>query len=583
MFKLHNKDTQFPDPLPHINRVKLATATTKAVTYIGDYLIREGIDLYPQYGLQEQACITETDVLWAGSAATAGKTWSGFFKAGASVGVPLFTARLVTLRQKDSESESSYIRDMRDIFTKIGGCNFSVGNGATATWREYNNTIMAIHVNFNVDNPKEWEEFTEYIKANQASYFYWDELTSVKREKTYLYSFSRNRDASGLRIQSYGTFNLKLNHWTYNWLKNAGYVIHEEGDPYPKLNPKMIGVVKYFYVQEQSVEGIIWGDSREEVAKKCNIKVSKEDIEARVTPEMTVKSFTIITGEAAGNRVMVNATQGGSIANLHAAGGKYRDSLKGGYFVDDAEDDKLTVSQKMITNMWEAPQDGTGEMYATLDVSDGAGASGRCVMWIFRGTTAIALKTFEGDPKQLELWIKSVLNEYNVPINHFVFDGGGLGNYLRAYTGGVSIKGQLKTVAEYDEAGNPIIFEAYYNLRSQLLGRIQAMLEKGEISIAVPAEDKFPHGKWNTETPLIEIMKEESNLFITTKKNNKIYYKSKEEFKDRFKYSPDYMDAFWQIAIFHLNTKERKEIEPENELVDFAELYEDDDNEYYIN
>lgn len=572
MIKLHNECIQFPELLQHIERKKLATAKEKGITYVGDFLLRDGIDICPQAGMQEEACITETDILWMASAATAGKTYGGFLKASQGIGIRNYSARVVTLRQKDVEGESSYIRDMRDIFTKLEGCNFSVKDGATASWKNTNNSIKAIHANFNVDNPSEWEDYTEYIKSNQASFFYWDELTSIKREKTYLYSLSRNRDASGSKMQSSASFNLKLNHWTYYFLKNAGYTIHLEGEPYPRLNPEMIGKVKYLYVKDNNVESIVWGDTREEVAEKCNIKLTKQEEESGLSSSDMVMSFTVITGEAAGNRLLLNATKGQNIANLHAVGGKYRDSLHGGYFVDDAEDDKLTVSQKMIADLWINPQDANKTMFASLDVSGGGEKSDKCVMWIFKGTTAIALKLFKGDPKELEYWIKAILNEYNIPISNFCFDGGGLGNYLRAYTGGVSIKGNMRTIQEYDEAGNPVTLEQYFNLRSQLIGRMKTMLEKGEISIAIPETEKFPHGKWNAEISLIEIMKEESNIFIQTTRNNKWYYRNKDEFKDKFKYSPDYMDAFWQIAIFHLNAKERKEIEPILTKKDFISM-----------
>lgn len=580
MIKLHSKDTQFPELVPHIRRVKLATAKEKGITYVGDYLLIDGFDICPQSGIQEEICTATQDVVFACGDATMGKTFGGFLRAGMGVGTQNYTARVVTKQMKDTDSESSYVRDMRIIFSLIDGCNFSVKDGAQASWRESNCTIKAIHMNFNTANPREWEDCTEYLKTNQASFFYWDELTSVQDEKVFLYSLSRNRDNSGVGSQTVATFNTKMNHFTYRWLKAAGYVKQYEGEPYPRLIPEMVGVAIYFYAKDNNIESIIFGRSRAEVASKINIKITKKDEAAELGVEDMVKSFTVLTGEAADNAILVNSTRGSSIANLHNAGGKYRDSLKGGYFVDDAEDDKLTVSQKMIEDMWDTPQSPNGNMYASLDVSDGGSDTGRCVMWIFRGTTAISVKHFVGDPKQLEEWIKSVLNEYKVPISNFCFDGGGLGNYLRAYTGGISIKGQMKTMAEYDEAGNPIVLEQYYNLRSQLIGRIKTMLEKGELSIAVSAREMFPHGKWNADTPLIDIMKEESNIFISTTKNNKIYYRSKDEFKDKFKYSPDYMDAFWQIAVFHLNTKERKEVEQECELADFAYLYEEEDYEF---
>lgn len=580
MFKLINKNIPFPENIPHIKR-KIATVDDDGWTMIGDYLLRNGIDICPQEGIQEQICTADQDVVFACGDATMGKTFGGFIRASAGVGHQNYTARVVTKQMKDIDSESSYVRDMRIIFSLIDGCAFSIKDGAQATWRSYNNTIKSMHMNFNTKNPKEWEDCTEYLKTNQASFFYWDELTSVLDERVFLYSLSRNRDNSGFGNQTIATFNTKQNHWTYHWLKNAGYVKHFEGEPYPRLNPERVGVTMYFYAKDNNVQSIVWGSSKEEVISQIDIKITEKDKDRGLKPTDMVKSFTVLTGEASDNAMLVRSTRGGSIANLHNAGGKYRESLKGGYFVDDSDEDKLTVSQQMIANMWTNPIDADSEMYATLDVSGGGEKADNCPMWIFRGKTAIALKVFNGNLKELETWVRAVLNEYKIPMSNFCFDATGIGQYLKAYTSGRPITGNMRPIQEVDEAGNVVVLEQYFNLRSQLIGRTKVMLEKGEISINFSEHEQFQHGKWKAGRSIKEIMIEESNIFMQTTRNNKIYYRSKDEFRDRFKYSPDYMDAFWQIAVFHLSAKERKEIEPELCEHDYAGLYEDNEYEYY--
>ena len=116
--------------------------------------------------------------------------------------------------------------------------------------------------------------------------------------------------------------------------------------------------------------------------------------------------------------------------------------------------------------------------------------------------------------------------------------------------------------------------ELYFNVRSQLMGKAQYMFETGQISCVVAKDKLYPHGKKKMPKELIEILIEESDEFRRTTKGTKFYFKSKNEFKDRFGYSPDYMDAIIYRMIFVLDGKERKEADMELTESDYAALYE---------
>jgi hypothetical protein len=153
------------------------------------------------------------------------------------------------------------------------------------------------------------------------------------------------------------------------------------------------------------------------------------------------------------------------------------------------------------------------------------------------------------------------------------FDATGIGNYLKGYTDGRPVTSNMRPIQEYDEAGNAVTMELYYNVRSQLMGKAQYMLETGQISCVVDKDRLFPHGKKKSGKEILNIFIEESDEFRRTMKGNKFYYKSKDEFKDRFGYSPDYMDALIYRMIFVLDGKERKEVEVEFNESDYAGLY----------
>lgn len=496
-------------------------------------------------------------------------TFAGFIKALQGVGRPNYSARLVSGSLQDFKSESSLVRDMKVVYSDFSNCKFTVGDYPTAYWEEWNNTIKGMHMNFNTANPKEWYDCMEYLKSNQASYFYWDELTKVRDERVLLYSLSRNRDNSGLRPCTVCTFNPKKNHFSYNMLLDAGY-IDTTYDP-PIIRQGMSGVVKYFFVKGNYVKDIVWGNSREEVMSKCNIKLSKEDIAAGLTPEMMIKSFTCLTGEASQNRILLHATHGESVANLLNTGAKYAKSLKEGAFVDDDEEEESqTVTKRMIDGIFNNPEDNSDEYFMSLDVG-GGGKGDPSFMWIWRGTSLIALDSYKGNPKELESWIKNLLNSYHIPMENFAFDACGLGHYLTAYTNGRSIKSNVRPIPEIDEAGNENTLDLCFNLRSQLLNKIQGMIVTGRLSCSV---DRYTiinyYGKDRT---LIDILYDEVNIFMKTTRNNKIYYKSKDEYKQKYGSSPNIIDALTYGAIFHINAKARKEVMPVYEESDYCDLY----------
>ena len=113
----------------------------------------------------------------------------------------------------------------------------------------------------------------------------------------------------------------------------------------------------------------------------------------------------------------------------------------------------------MVRDIWTNPYKQGETMYASLDV---AGGGDNCVMIIWKELTIVAIENFEGDPKELELWIKATLNSYKVPVRNMSFDATGIGNYLKGYTDGRAVTTNMRPIQEYDEAGNPVTMELLF-------------------------------------------------------------------------------------------------------------------------
>lgn len=507
-------------------------------------------------------------------------TYSGYIKSLRGLGREGYSANMISFRLQDSKKGSSILRDAISVYSNYAGCTASFSEYPTFSWDRWNSYIRLIHSNFNISNPKEFEEFKDYAKKTQASYMYIDEVTEMKDIRMLFYWFSRNRDSSGMKPCIYCTFNSEHEHWTTQMMVDAGYV----GDDW-YIKPEMIGVIRYFYVDGngETPSDIVWGISKEDVLSRVNITLSKKELEYGLKPEDMVKSFTVQTGEAADNLELVEATGGQSIANLHV-GGKNRAILKEGY-LGVIENEELNVTRQMINNLPTNPKSLDETMYGTLDVSGGGLESDGCPFIVWKGDDVIAIEMIQANPKELIDKINAILYKYKISINNFAYDAGGLGYYLTAYTNGMGLRGQARTITEIDEFGNTVNVGAYFNQRSQLMDKTKVMLEKGEISFSIPLDMMMEYGKKVKlkdgsisvgKRPLRQILYDEINVFIVDKKNNKIYYRSKDEYKAKFKSSPDIMDAIILKAAFNLDARPKKQAPNEYSEEDY-DIYDDDD------
>lgn len=497
---------------------------------------------------------------------TSGKTFSMYLKALGGVEKQDFKARLISVRSLDSKKGSSMFSDGIKVCGGFAGCQATSAEIPTFSWLQWNSNLQLIHSNFNYANPDEKKLFEDYAKKNQASLIMIDEATGMNHFGMFAYWFMRNRDDSGMIPQMILSFNPLHEHWTTAMLRDAGY-LDEQGF---YLRKDRIGKIRYFYVKGDTPAEIVWGDTREEVVAVAKPSISEEDRDAGLTELDMIKSFTVFTGTGSENRELVYATSGQSVANLHAVGGTQRKVVGEAYF-GPIDNEEINVNRQMIHQLWENPvYNGDNNVYATMDISKGGADSDGCPCLIWKGLRLIDIKIYRRNPDsdethQLENFINGILSQYEIPITNFAYDANGIGGLIEDFLkkGARGISGQGTVEQEYDKDGNRVTVARYFNLRSQLLGKTEIMLKKGEISFGVDKELVIPYGKKGQRRRLVDVLFDEVNVFTTTDKNGKIYYRKKEEYKDKFKSSPDLMDAISYRAIFELDTRERKQPSPQ--------------------
>lgn len=569
--RIRFRSKEIKDAIPRIPKAERKDPTVKDKGWdrVDGWTLRDKIDFMPQKGLQEEFLSCDSNLIFLCGQSQMGKTYAMFLKSLDGVDLPGYTARLISVRLQDSKKGSSIFRDGVEVCGNFAGCEYNSSDYPTFSWPQWNSNLQLIHSNFNAENNGEWEDFKDYAKKNQASYIGVDEGTEMRSFRMFAYWFSRNRDSSGKTPSMVVSFNPEHEHFTTTMLKDAGYL----GEDW-YFKPEMNGKTVYFYIEGDTESSIIWGRTPEEVAERANITISDAEAAAGVTIRQIVKSFTAFTGEAANNLKLLAATKGQNIGNLHAVGKSQRAVLKGGYF-GPVGNEKLEVTRQMIHNLWTNPENEDRNMYATLDVSGGSTESDDAPMIIWRGLKIIAIKLFRGDPKELVEWIDNILLEYGIPVYNFAYDATGIGYYLTAYTSGMPVTANRRAIQEIDKEGNPITVEQYYNLRSQLMGKTKVLFEKGEISCGLDKDLVIPYGNKRQDRRFLDILFDEMNVFISSKQNKKIYYRSKDEYKAKFKSSPNIMDSIVLRSAFELDARPKKQPEVEAPEDAYYDIYTD--------
>ena len=553
MFRIKNKDARVPPLYEHVER-KLPTVKEKGWDKVGDFTLRDKKDFMPQPGLQENFIKCESNIIFLCGAATRGKTYSMLMKFLAGIEKPGFSGRFISMRLADSKKGTSIYRDAVELLGNFSGCEVSSSDSPTFAWSKWNSAVQLIHSNFNIENPTEWDDFKELAKKNQASIIQIDEGSDMPF-RMFTYWMSRNRDSSGMKPQITMSFNPEYTHWTTMLLLNGGYI---DPDTY-YIKPEMNGRTRWVYFKGDDVNDMIWGDTAKEVAIAAGIVLSEADKKAGLTEEDMVKSFTMFTGEASDNLKLVSATGGGSVANLHATGATQRNILKGAYF-GPVNNERSSVTKQMILNLPSNPLTDDEEMYATLDISGAQSNSDVCQMVIWKGLRFIAIEHYKGDMKQIVTWIEGVLAKYGVPMRNFAFDATGMGFFLKSYINANPITSNKTALQEYDEHGNQVTFEQYFNIRSQLLGKTKVLIETGKMSTSLDLDGMYLYGRKGVMRSLRDILFDEIDLFVSTTKNKRIYYLSKDEYKARHqKNSPDLMDSLCLRSFWELDARPKKE------------------------
>lgn len=551
MFILKTRNPIPPEPYPVVVRQD-PTLKEEGYVTIDGFKLRKNIDYAPQKGLQENFGVIEVDLLFAGGEPGGGKSFGLLMEAMRNIDKYGYNGLIIKKELVSAKSGGGSILDQaKQVYGSFADCTYTAADNPTFTWNQWGSSIQLTHSNFGGNTEKSERDSQEKAKNKQCSFIAFDELTDFSYN-IWSYFFSRNRDNSGARPKMIATFNCNGWHFTRTMID---WYIGEDG----LIIPERVGKIRYFVLNGKSEHDIIWGNTRDEVASRANIKLTKEMVDFGIKEEDMVKSFTFIPSAMMDNKILIHNTQGGHVSNVFNLGSAEQKKLFYGYW-NETERGESMISRSDIMFQFQNSIDNDTTTYITADIGDGGDPS---VAWVWRGLTKIAREiTYTDDAQEKVRWLRGLMLNYEVSPHHLAFDGNGIGNYIDDYLlGCIPIISHTRPLPQYDTEGVRTVIIDYVSLRDQLMDKLVAVHKSGMMSCTLDPHMLVPYGRNNESKPLSEVLVQERELFVryTRESNGKIYFEPKATYKKKHSCSPDDTDCDMFRMIFEINAKIKDE------------------------
>lgn len=268
----------------------------------------------------------------------------------------------------------------------------------------------------------------ERVKGWQYDMVYMDELTSYQWS-TFNTIITRNRGSAGIGSKIRGTTNPKRNHWLRVFLKPyIGY------DGF--IRPDMDRKVMYFFIEGETVQSVVWGETKEEVYQKCKVSIDRK-LKAvnkgaiKFTYENLIKSFSFILGNISENIASLGANKD-YIGSVAASGGKRGQILlEGNWNVDEDDDSEAPIPTTVARESFLVDPQRNGDRWVTVDLADYGTDNLVAIAW--DGLHIIDIMILgRTTPRMNADKILLFATKWDVADSHIIFDGTN-GRYINDY------------------------------------------------------------------------------------------------------------------------------------------------------
>lgn len=256
----------------------------------------------------------------------------------------------------------------------------------------------------------------ERVKGIQADFIYMDELTSYQFSSFSILG-TRLRGKASWSGHIFGTTNPKRSHWTRKWLDwyigNDGFIRADRD-----------GVVRYYYMMDERVDSVVWGDSKEEVYAQCKSKIDSQlaRLGGSFTYQDMIRSFVFYVGKMSENMASIGNNKGyaGSVA---AVGGRRAQQLiEGNFNVDEDADEDAPIKPEEAMGVFSNDPQVNGDKWITCDLADVGKDNMVALVW--DGFHVIdALVIGQSTPRVNADRLIELAKNYDISDSHIIYDG----------------------------------------------------------------------------------------------------------------------------------------------------------------
>ncbi len=315
------------------------------------------------------------------------------------------------------------------------------------------------------------DKVRQRFKGRQYDLIYFDEMTGFNFD-CFCEVCTRNRGIGKWTGKIRGTTNPDKNHWLrkfLNWYIGIdGFII-----------PEREGVVRYFFMNGERVEDVVWGDTKKEVYQKCKITIDRQltkvnGASGTATYEDLIRSFTFYLGKISENKASLEGNKGYVGAVAMSGGRNAQQLLEGNWNVSPNEDNDAPITMSMANSVLMNDPQTNGDKWVTCDLADTGSDNFLAIAWdgfhiidiLILGQTTPKINA-----ERLEIFAAS----HNISNSHIIYDAI-RGTYINDY-----IPDAQPFVSYRQPMG--LYGRMAYNLKTECYMRFVEAVKRGYISI----------------------------------------------------------------------------------------------------
>lgn len=324
----------------------------------------------PYEGFQEMFVSSNLDFVLGGGILGGGKTIAAVASVAEATEDPKFRGVFLRNNLGDLRSGGGILDSFREVY---GDYARIVESGEPRVEFPSGCRIDVTHV---ADQSR--EKVLQRFKGRQYDYIYFDEMNGFTWE-CFTAIYTRNRGTAKWTGKVRGTTNPDRNSWIrvfIDWYIGPDGLIREDRQ----------GVVRYFYINGESVKDVVWGDTKEEVYQKCKIQIDKKlrsvnGKYGKATYQDMIKSFTFYLGRLSENKSLMgdNSNYVGSVA---VSGGRSAEQLlEGNWNVSPEENLDSPIPSHVAMEIFNNDPQRNGDKWITADLAYGGDDNFIALVW----------------------------------------------------------------------------------------------------------------------------------------------------------------------------------------------------------